>query len=62
MMAKLDNLIALRKDQIKPASRMLARAFLDDPTSILAYPDERDRRTMLPYMYEFVLRYYNEIY
>jgi ribosomal protein S18 acetylase RimI-like enzyme len=62
---KSDGIIALRRDQIKPASRMLARAFMDDPISILAYPNEKDRRTRLPYMYEFSLRYSfssNEIY
>ncbi len=37
---------------------MLARAFLNDPTSVLAYPDERERQTRLHYIYEFLLRYY----
>jgi ribosomal protein S18 acetylase RimI-like enzyme len=62
---KSDSIIALRRDQIKPASRMLARAFMDDPIAMLAYPDERDRRNQLHYMYEFSLRYSfssNEIY
>ena len=62
---KSDDIIPLRRDQIKAASRMLARAFMDDPIAILAYPNEKDRRTRLPYMYEFSLRYSfssNEIY
>ncbi len=49
--------MALRVDQIKPASRILARAFMDDPISILAYPEEKDRQTRLAYMFEFSLRY-----
>jgi GNAT superfamily N-acetyltransferase len=65
MSIESDDIIALRRDQIKPASRMLARAFMDDPIAILAYPNEKERRARLPYMYEFSLRYsfaFNEIY
>jgi ribosomal protein S18 acetylase RimI-like enzyme len=65
MSKKPEDLIALRKDQIKPASRILARAFMDDPISMLAYPHEKERQTRLAYMYEFSLRYSfssNQIY
>ena len=54
----LAGIIKLRKDHIKPASQMLARAFEDDPISVYAYSDEADIKSRLPYVYEFLLRYY----
>ncbi len=57
MVIELNNLIILRKDHIKKASRMIGRAFMDDPTSLLAYPDEKERRTRLSYPHETFLRY-----
>lgn len=57
MVTELDKLIRLRKDQIKPASRMLARAFHDDPIAAHRYPDKNDQKIKLPYVYEFLLRY-----
>ena len=37
---------------------MLARAFWNDPTSLLAYPEEKDRQSHLHYLFEFLLRLY----
>ena len=37
---------------------MLARAFQDDPIIAYAYTDDEDVITRLPYLYEFMLRYY----
>lgn len=58
MVNELDKIITLRKDQIKPASRILARAFQNDPIVAYAYPDGNDQKTKLPYVYEFLLSYY----
>jgi ribosomal protein S18 acetylase RimI-like enzyme len=51
-------LVELRKDYIKPASKMLARAFQDDPIVRYALEDDKDVNTRLPHVYEFLLRYY----
>jgi len=40
------------------ASRMLARAFQDDPIIAYAYKDDKNVNVRLPYVYEFLLRYY----
>ena len=53
----MDERIRLRKDYIKPASRMLARAFLDDPFFTYVYPDAAERRVKLSYLGEYFLRY-----
>jgi len=58
MGTELDKLVKLRKGQIKPASRILAYAFRDDPIIAYAYPNENDRQTKIPYVYEFLLSYY----
>lgn len=53
----MDECIHLHKDYIKPASRMLARAFVDDPFFTYVYPDATERRAKLPYLSEYFLRY-----
>jgi len=50
-------LIPLKKNQIKLASRMLARAFQDDPIMAYACSDAGDRKTISRCAYEFLLRY-----
>jgi len=56
MEAEAGGLIRLRKDHVKAASRMLARAFHDDPVVAHAYHDAAEMRARLPYVYEFLLR------
>ena len=56
MQSRPNELIMLRKDQIKPASRMLDRAFRDDPVTRYAFG--ADIASERPYAYEFLLRYY----
>jgi len=58
MDSQLTGIITLRKDHIKPASQMLARAFQDGPINLYAYADDANAKSRLPYVYEFVLRYY----
>ena len=48
-------LLKLKKDQIKPASLMLARAFRDDPIMAYAFPDRDGEDPRLPYAYESML-------
>ncbi len=57
MSVNSDNPISLAPNLIKSASLVLADAFEDDPTSVLAYPGENDRKRNLKYVYEFLLRY-----
>ncbi|MFC1945735.1 GNAT family N-acetyltransferase [Chloroflexota bacterium] len=50
--------IRLRKSLVKPAARMLARAFENDPVIAYAYGDAAKARAKTPYIYEFLLRFY----
>ena len=49
-------MIKLEKTQIKPASKMLARAFRDDPVVKYAFPEKGGNDPRTPYSYEFMLR------
>lgn len=51
-------MLKLEKTQIKPASLMLARAFKDDPINAYAFPNLAERIKKMPYVYQFLLRYY----
>jgi len=65
MVADSDSLVRLQKSQIKPVGEMLARAFQDDPLSSYIIPDTFQRKNMLPYGFEFVVRLgvsYGEVY
>ena len=53
----MDECIRLHKDYIKPASRMLARAFADDPLDAYVFPDATEREAKLPYLVESFLYY-----
>lgn len=64
-MIELDNLIRLTEDQIKRASKMVARAFQDDPLFIYYFPNADERSRKSPYLCEFLIRYgviYGEVY
>ncbi|MHA2498835.1 MAG: GNAT family N-acetyltransferase [Candidatus Hodarchaeales archaeon] len=59
------NLIRLPKELIKPAARMAARAFHDDPLFSHFYSDPVERKKRLPYLLEGMIRYtlrYGEVY
>ena len=65
MVADLNNLVRLKKSQIKPAAEMLARAFQDDPLFAYFIPDASERKDKLPYFFQFPIRYsvlYGEVY
>ncbi|HEY97485.1 MAG TPA: GNAT family N-acetyltransferase [Dehalococcoidia bacterium] len=49
-------MIKLEKPQIKPASRILARAFRDDPVMEYAFPENGGNDPRMPYAYELMLR------
>ena len=49
-------LLKLKKDQIKPASLMLARAFRDDPIMAYAFPERGGEEPGLTYTHESILR------
>lgn len=59
------NLFRLTKAQLKQAAQMVARAFQDDPLYICLLPDAEERKKILPYFYQFGIRFrvlYGEIY
>ena len=65
MCTELDELIKLRKGDIEQASKVMGRAFQNDPIIAYAYPNENDRKSKTPYVYEFLLSYfvrYAEVY
>ena len=56
MVTETGGLIRLRKEHVKAASVMLARAFHDEPVVAYAYPDAAEMKARLPHVYEFLLR------
>ncbi len=65
MIADLNNLVRLKEPQIKPAAEMLGRAFQDDPLFTHFFPDASERKSKLPYIFKFLIRYgvwYGEVY
>lgn len=56
MTSQPEKLLKLKKDQIKPASRMLARAFRNDPVIKYAFTELGGNDPRVPYAYEFMLR------
>jgi ribosomal protein S18 acetylase RimI-like enzyme len=65
MNTDLQDLVGLKKSDIKPASDMLSRAFWNYPVSTYAYPDELVRGKRLPYFFQYILHYctkYGEVY
>ena len=57
MISNLEDLVRLTKSQVKPACRMLARAFQDDPLSIYWVPDARKRENLLAPIFEVIVHY-----
>ena len=65
MISDLENLVRLTKSQIKPASKVLARAFQNDPLSAYWIPDAQKREDLLTPIFEVVIRYgvsHGEVY
>ena len=65
MKSNLNELYRLTEDQVKPASKILSKAFYDDPISVYLIPDISERKAKLKHVYEYVIRYdilYGEVY
>ena len=65
MVADLNNIVRLKKSQIKSAAEMLARAYQDDPLFAYFIPDASERKNKSHYLHEFSIRYglsYGEVY
>jgi len=61
----MNSLFRLERAQIKPAAEMLARAFQDDVLYNYVIPDAYERKRVLPYFFQFRVRYgilYGEVY
>lgn len=50
-------MIRLSASQVKSTSKVVARAFHNDPLMSHYFPDEFERKRWLPPLYQFVLRY-----
>lgn len=55
-MDDLKNLMPVGKSGVKPAARVLSRAFQDSPIFIHLLPDPVERRNKLHYLFEIVVR------
>ncbi|MCK4274052.1 MAG: GNAT family N-acetyltransferase [Dehalococcoidales bacterium] len=65
MVADLNSLVRLTKDQIKPAAVTLAKAFQDYPLSAYFFPDGSERERIQPVTFQSLIRYgirYGEVY
>ncbi len=49
-------MVPLEADAAPEASRLLTRAFFDDPLNVWLFPDERHRASVLPIVFEAVVR------
>ena len=64
-MTELKSLVRLTKFQSKQAGETLARAFQDDSLFVYLIPDAVQRKTLLPPLFEIMVRYgilYGEVY
>lgn len=52
-----NELIRLTKNEIGPASEVLASAFHEDPQALYYYPDVAERKKKLKWAFEFAVRY-----
>lgn len=65
MKSNLSELYRLTEDKIKPASKILSRAFYDNPVFEYLIPDSSERKSKLKYVFEYIMRYdilYGEVY
>lgn len=61
----MNDLIRLKKSQVKPAAEVLAKAFHNDPLLAYFYPDVAIRKRRAPHAYRLLLAYgirYGEAY
>jgi ribosomal protein S18 acetylase RimI-like enzyme len=61
----MDNLIRLKRSQVEPAAKILAKAFENDPLHITYFPDPTKRVKQNYHLMKFSLRYcmrYGEVY
>jgi hypothetical protein len=56
MSEDLKGLSLLPRTQIKPAAEMLGRAFKDNPGISYYFPDEHERKRILPYIFQYSIR------
>ena len=64
-MDDLNGLIRLKKNLVKLAGKMLARAFINEPYEVYCTPDEIKRRKRLTHAFTFVMKYgvrYGKVY
>jgi len=54
---ELDNFYKLTLNDVENVIKVAGNAFQDDPTTIFAYPDERERKEKLPYGFVMLYRY-----
>ena len=65
MISALDGLIELSKSDIELAVDLLTRAFWDDPLCVHFFPDQEERKKLLPVFFKFRLKLpfqYGEVY
>jgi ribosomal protein S18 acetylase RimI-like enzyme len=65
MASALDGLIELSKSDIGPAVDLLTHAFWDDPLCVHFFPNEDERKKLLPVFFKFRLKQplqYGEVY
>lgn len=53
----LQGFVPLKESDLVKASRMTARAFFDSSFIVDAIPDESERSSKLPYLFEFMIRF-----
>jgi len=56
MVTNLNNLVHLTEKDIKPAARMLVRAFYDNPVFVHYFPNSSKRENKLQLTFEFMIR------
>lgn len=57
--------LRLNKSYIKPAAKVLAKAFQNDPLFVYFFPDASERENKLPHLFQLLVRYgvlYGEVY
>ena len=52
----MTKLIILSKEQIKPASQVISKAFFDDPLMVYLFPKPKERKMKLESMMELLIR------
>ena len=53
----LDNLFKLTPDYVEKACKVAGSAFQNDPVTIFAYPDEKERKEKIQYGFYMLYKY-----